>query len=65
MSQNIDKQLEQAVVQIAAMNPCLTPKQVMKLVAEEMEKQKRVEKDGTFEKAIDLSRLTAGGYCDG
>jgi len=65
MSQNIDKQLEQAVVQIVAMNPCLTPKQVMKLVAEEMKKQKAAEEDETFEKAIDLSRLTAGGYCDG
>ena len=65
MSQNIDKQLEQAVVQIAAMNPCLTPKQVMKLVAEEMKKQQTAEEGGTFENPIDLSRLTAGGYCDG
>ena len=65
MSQRIDKQLEEAVVQIAAMNPCLTPKQVMKIVAEEMQKRKTAEENGTFEKAIDFSRLTTGGYCDG
>ena len=65
MSQNIDKQLEQAVIQIAAMNPCLTPNQVTKIVAEEMKKQKTAEEDGTFEKAIDLSRLMDGGHCDG
>ena len=65
MSQNIDKQLEQAVVQIAAMNPCLTKVQVMEIVAEEIKKQKRAEEEETFQKAVDLSRLTAGGYCDG
>ena len=65
MSQRIDKQLEEAVVQIAAMNPCLTPKQVMKIVAEEMQKRKTAEEYGTFEKAIHFSRLTTRGYCDG
>jgi hypothetical protein len=65
MSQNIDKQLEQAVIQITAMNPCLTNDQVLEIVAEEMRKQKKAVADGTFEKAIDLSRLSATGYCDG
>ena len=54
----------QLAAQIASINPCCTSAEIMEIVAKELEKQKIAERDGTFQKAIDISDLP-GGLCDG